>query len=107
MSVDVEKPKRRRASGDGVHEHGGDAAAMRPPETETAAFRPLITKINAIAKRTIRTGQYENFEISTMVEAERDPNFSVQHNISMINRLVTQEVNELAEEIRKQVEVTS
>lgn len=96
--------RRRRKTavppGDGAH----DKEALK---AEGPAFRPLVTKINAIAKRSVRTGQYETYEISTMVEAERDPNFSVQHNISMINRLVTQEVNEMAEEIRKTVEVQS
>jgi Zn-dependent M32 family carboxypeptidase len=73
-------------------------------EKDPPPFKPMVTKINSIAKRTIRTGQYESYELSTMIEGEPDPNYSVRESIQKFQQLVSQEVNDLTEEIRKQVE---
>jgi hypothetical protein len=97
----AENPDEKRHRGRPRKPESGEASS----EKEEPAFRPKVTKINAIAKRTVKTGQYEMYEISTMIEAEPDSAFSVSHNVSMINRLVTQEVTAMADEIRKSVEV--
>lgn len=74
------------------------------PGTVVAApkIRPTVVKVNSIAKRVVSVGKYQSFEISTMLECEPDPAFSARANVEIVQKVVTETVNTLADRIERE-----
>jgi hypothetical protein len=70
-------------------------------------FDPSLVegRVHVTAKRVIRTGQYESFDVMVHLEFERDPRFSVLENVNMLNSLAVQEVNRAADLVQSQIAV--
>lgn len=93
-------PRRRRSrkaeSGPQPDERGH---VLRVNEDGTNRFSPFVTTLSVKAQRTVRTGQYESFEISNLITFEPDRRFSTVENTARVNNFVTDEVNRVADEI--------
>lgn len=99
------KPKRSRSATKQVAEEA-EVGQSQPAEDGlpvnedgSPRFKPTIARVNTIVKRTVRTGQYESFEISTMLEVEADPRFSARDNLAKVQAVVVESVNEMADQI--------
>lgn len=106
-AADPPKRTRRRSTAESAAASNGHAEpeaderghVLRLNEDGTPRFSPFVTSMTAKAQRTIRTGQYESFDISTLVSFEPDRRFSIVENTAKLNTLVTDEVNRMADEI--------
>lgn len=95
------EPKTRRRRREGSESSPAAGAEAVAPSARPA-YAPTALRLNSIAKRIVRTGQYESFEVSTMLEVEPDPNYSTRENLAFIGGAVTAEVNRLADQISQQ-----
>lgn len=77
----------------------------RVNEDGTPRYSPYVTTMSAKAERTVRTGQYESFSLSTLVTFEPDRRFSIAQNATNLNLLVTDEVNRVADEVTAKFQV--
>jgi hypothetical protein len=75
--------------------------AAKPP------FDPELSQghLSATAKRTVRTGQFESFEIMIHCQMDRDPRFSVVENMAMLGAAASQEANSIADRIQRTITV--
>ncbi len=110
-----EKPKRRRKVADEAKTNPARTEpapderghVLRENEDGSPRFSPYVAQLSSKAQRTVRTGQYESFEISTILTFEPDRRFSTKENVSNVNNLITEEVNRVAREIEASLEVQS
>jgi hypothetical protein len=88
------KPKRTRRT-------KAEIASELPP------FHASVVEghCSATAKRTVRTGSYESFEIMIHAEFDRDPRFSVMECMGMLGTLAAQEANRIADQIQREIVV--
>lgn len=98
-----QEPKRRRGRPSKAEQEAEEAAALAalPP------FHPSLVagRVNVIAKRVVRTGQYESFDLMIQADFERDPRYGVAECIEMVAELVTGQANAIAERIQREISV--
>lgn len=61
--------------------------------------KPEVQLIRTRARRIVNTGRYESYELQTEVEAAPDPDRKVSENVAFLQRFVTKQVDDLADEV--------
>lgn len=109
VPTDGQRPKRARRTKEQMD------AARREERREELADRPPfdpevlidvgynLGHLSATAKRVVRTGPYESFELLIHADLPRDPRFGVFENIDKVAALVTDRVNTLADQVQKAI----
>src|SRR5262249_42974040 len=101
------KPKRTRRTKAEMQ-----AALATAEEEKQAAYPPFDPRVvgndsrmKITAKRTVRTGQFESFEVQLHIDIQRDPRFSVEQNDIMLGERLSDDVNALADRIQRTIQV--
>lgn len=107
MSEETTEAPAAEPAADGEQKQRRKRRTRAEMQADLPPFDPTLVegRISCTAKRVVRTGQYESFDVMVHVDFERDPRFSVMENIQMLNGLAVQECNRAADQIRSQIEV--
>ena len=101
------KPKRTRRTKAEMQ-----AALATAEEEKQAAYPPFDSRVldndnrfKVTAKRTVRTGQFESFEIQLHIDIGRDPRYTVAENFTLLGERISDDVNTLADRVQRTIQV--